>query len=354
MYQLCAKIRDMSPYTPQTGEYPVRLDANESFIAPPDWLRRKLADAAAAVSFSRYPDPAADGLCAAFAACHGLDPAAVTAGNGSDELISILAACFLQAGDRVVVPAPDFSMYAFYAGLYEKSVVTVEKDERLECTADAVIQAVQESGAAAVLFSNPCNPTGQGLRREEVRRIVTAVDALVVLDEAYMDFWDESLLPEATAYDNLIVLKTCSKALGMAALRLGFAVANPTLTGALRAVKSPYNVGAVTQAIGRAVLEEQAYLRDCNASILRQRDALYTALTALNDRLALGWRVWPTKTNFVLFRTSDSPALHRKLLERGVAVRCLGDCLRVTAPSPEELPVLLAALEDCVKGEADA
>ncbi len=354
MYQLCEKVRDMTPYTPLTGEYPVRLDANESFCTPPDWLRRKMADAAAAVSFSRYPDPLAAELCAAFAAYHGLDPATVTAGNGSDELISIIAACFLQTGDRVVVPAPDFSMYAFYSALYEKRVVELGKDERLAFTADAVIEAVRESGASAVFFSNPCNPTGQGLGREEVRKIVTQVDALVVLDEAYMDFWDEPLLPEAARYDNLIVLKTCSKALGMAALRLGFAVANPTLTGALRAVKSPYNVGAVTQAVGRTVLEEQAYLRECNAAILRQRDALYAALTALNDRLALGWRIWPTKTNFVLFRTPDSPRLQKKLLERGVAVRCLGDCLRVTAPSPEELPVLLAALEACVKGEADA
>ena len=96
-----------------------------------------------------------------------------------------------------------------------------------------------------------------GLCKDEVRRLIRSVNALVILDEAYMDFWDQSLLQEAESYDNLIILRTCSKAFGMAAVRLGFAVANQTLTNAIRAVKSPYNVNTVTQAFGAAVLNQK-------------------------------------------------------------------------------------------------
>ena len=109
-----------------------------------------------------------------------------------------------------------------------------------------------------VIFSNPCNPTSLGLNREQVRRLITSVDALVVVDEAYMDFWDQSILQEVHQYDNVIVLRTCSKAVGMAALRLGFAVANPTITRALRAVKSPYTVNT-------CLLYTAGLLRVCSA-----------------------------------------------------------------------------------------
>ena len=104
-----------------------------------------------------------------------------------------------------------------------------------------------------------------------MRRLITGTDALVVLDEAYMDFWDQSLLPEAAEYDNLIILKTLSKAFGLAGLRVGFAVANPTLTRALQAVKSPYNVGLLPQAAASAVLEEPGYLENCVRALIQSR-----------------------------------------------------------------------------------
>lgn len=345
MYELCDKLRNLTPYDPLEGEYSLRLDANESSRTPPLWLREKLRRALDGVAFNRYPDPYAAELCAAFAAYYGVDPALVTAGNGSDELISVLVSCFLTSGERVLTFRPDFSMYGFYAELYEKENCAVQKSESLALTADAVLGALRETGARAVLFSNPCNPTGQGMTREEVRRIVRGTDALVVLDEAYMDFWDESLLPEVQDYDNLIILRTCSKALGMAALRLGFAVANPKLTAVLRAAKSPYNVSSPDQALGAAVLGETRYLLACREEAIRQRDRLYEALCALNDRLSLGWTVCPTVTNFVLVKTARAADIHRALLKRGVAVRLFPDALRITAPSATELPVLLYELE---------
>ena len=345
MYELCGKLKNLTPYEPIKGEYSLRLDANESSRTPPLWLQDKMKSALDTVAFNRYPDPYASELCRAFASYYGVDPDMVTAGNGSDELISVLTSCFLETGDRVLTFHPDFSMYGFYAELYEKENRTVEKDGDLVLTADGILGALRESGARAVLFSNPCNPTGQGMTRQEVRKVLRGTDALVVLDEAYMDFWEESMLPEAGEYDNLIILRTCSKALGMASLRLGFAVANETLTRALRAAKSPYNVSAVDQALGAAVLTEHRYLRACREEIIRQRDRLLEGLNALNDRLALGWRVYPSVANFALIGTEKADEIYRALLEQGIAVRCFPNALRITAPSPTSLPVLLFELE---------
>ena len=128
-----------------------------------------------------------------------------------------------------------------------------------------------------VIFSNPCNPTGQGITAEDARKLVKSGKALVVLDEAYMDFWDQPLLKEAAEYDNLIVLKTASKAVGSASIRLGFAVANKTITKALcRAVKSPYNVNTLSQKIGKCIYKHKELLKERTDEIKKNTKELYT------------------------------------------------------------------------------
>ena len=245
MYELNEKIRDLTPYDPITGSYPIRLDANESFLSLPEELRARIGEAAAHAAFNRYPDPLASELTSAFADFYGISPDLVTVGDGSDELLSLLCNAFLMKGESMMVLPPDFSMYAFYASIAEARVVTCPKGADLTIDVDAVIKKAREENVRLILFSNPCNPASTGLSRENARRLIRSVSALVVLDEAYMDFWDQSLLQEVESYDNLIILRTCSKALGGAALRLGFAVAAPRLTRALRAVKSPYNIGSL-------------------------------------------------------------------------------------------------------------
>ena len=236
-FELNEKLKNMTPYEPVSGNFAVRLDANESFVSQSEAIRAELAETLRELPLNRYPDPMAAEVCAKFAAYYGLNPAHVTAGNGSDELISVITGAFLSQGDKLLTVLPDFSMYGFYADLAGAEVVSLKKGEALTIDVDALIETARREQISCVMFSNPCNPTGQGLPREEVRRIVTSLDCLVVLDEAYMDFYTESLLDEAEAYDNLIILRTCSKALGLAAFRLGFAVATERLTKVLRAVQ---------------------------------------------------------------------------------------------------------------------
>lgn len=342
-YTLTEKLRGLVPYDPGAGDYPVRLDANESFITPPDWLREKIAAALAAVPFNRYPDPKAAGLCAAFADYYGIDPAHVAAGNGLDEVLFILTACFAKAGDTLVTVQPDFSMYRFYGHLGECRLQAYDKGESCAIDPDGLIAFCREKKADMLLFSNPCNPTSLGLDRAQVRKIIREAGCLVVLDEAYMDFSDQSLIKEAADYDNLILLRTCSKMLGLAGLRLGFFVANPVLTGAFRACKSPYNVNALSQAAGTVVLREKAYLDDCRRRVILSRDALYAGLRPVCDRR--GWRCFIPQTNFVFVKPDDAGAVYEGLKESGILVRRMGDYLRITAGSEEENQKLLAALE---------
>lgn len=352
MYELPDKLRSLIPYEPNTEPCAIRMDANESFFGSTTQWNMQVLEAALSVELNRYPDPYAEGVRRAFAEYYGYDLRLLTAGNGSDELISVISACFLEKGSRVLTFAPDFSMYAFYSSLYELQLTELPKNDALQIDVDEALRTIQELSVSAVLFSNPCNPTGNGLTREEILRLVGGTDALVIVDEAYMDFWDQSVADAVEEYDNLIVLRTCSKALGMAALRLGFAIANPRITRALTAAKSPYNVNAVTQAIAETLLSNyDDTLRERNQAIVASRDALHTELVKLAQRYPVIERVYDTKTNFVLLRLPKAKELAEKLRKRSIAVRAFEGFLRITAGTKEQNAAVVFALGKLLDGE---
>lgn len=336
MYRLSDKAMALTPYDPSEGVYRVRMDANESFLLPTDLDRKKMAQAAADIALNRYPDPLAREVCASFARAYGIRSELVTAGNGSDELISLILSVFLQKGEKVLTLSPDFSMYRFYTTIAETPCITLEKDEDLRISVDQVLDTLVKENIRLLIFSNPCNPTSVGLDRGDVRRILNGTDALVVLDEAYMDFWDQSLLNEVERYDNLIILRTCSKMLGMAALRLGFAVANTRLTGILKAAKSPYNVNAVTQAMANVVLANPIYRSVYREILIESRNELLTSLRKLEAEGLLD-RVYDSCTNFVYIRLKGAKRIYDLLRDRGILVRRFGDDhLRITAATQAE------------------
>ncbi len=351
-YSLNQKIKDLEPYEPISGTYKIRLDANESPFSYTDEIKEKIAEAVKTIDYNRYPDPMAGELCGAFAEFYEIDKNLVTAANGSDELISIIETAFLMKGEKLLFIAPDFSMYKFYSSICEAECVQVNKNAELEITADEIIKAIKDSGAKCVIFSNPCNPTGQGLGREDVRKILSSVDALVVDDEAYMDFWNQSMIGETEKYDNLIVLRTASKAFGSAALRLGFAVANEKITKALKAVKSPYNVNSVSQKIGAIVYSEKDYFRKSLESIVYNRDLLYNGLR--NCGCMCGdFKVYATVTNFVFIKTSMAFDIWKYLLSKSIAVRYMGEYLRISAGTDRETSVVVAEIESYLKNKGN-
>ena len=345
-YKLNKKLADLVPYDPITGTYNIRLDANESCFDLPEVLKEKICRSITEINFNRYPDPLSIKPTKAFSELYGVPEEFISAGNGSDELISIIEGCFFEAGDTIVNVSHDFSMYQFYAQLCEVNVATYQKEADLSIDPDKLIAFCKEKGAKGLIFSNPCNPTSLGLKKEDVRKIISSLDnCLVILDEAYMDFWDQSILSEVNDYDNLIILKTCSKAIGMAAVRFGFAIANKTITTALRAAKSPYNNDTVAQTIVSEILSEKEYLRKCRDTIVASTKQLYSDITALDDKYNCFEKVYEPCTNFVFIKTDEFQKIYEFMLENSIAIRKFSGFLRITAGTQEENTAVIKTLE---------
>jgi len=330
-FELNEKIENLKPYDPICGEFAIRLDANESFVQPPHEIEQSIANAVASVAINRYPDSTAQNVCEKFARLYNVPAELVVAGNGSDEIISVIMTAFLQKGDKVITLAPDFSMYKFYTSLVECECIEFAKDENFKVDFDKLIQTVNESVARMVIFSNPCNPTSVGFLAQDVRKLIENTNALIVLDEAYMDFWDQSLLSEVQAYDNLIILKTCSKALGFAAVRLGFAIANDTLINVIKAAKSPYNVNSLTQAAADALMCHSEYIFDTIQVIVNSLKMLYAELKEVEKQVPDKIKLYESNTNFVFIRTDDSTRIFEHLKSKGIVVRNMGGFLRITS-----------------------
>ena len=344
-FTLNDKIKNLVPYDPVEGEYPIRLDANESFLPIKGEEREAIVKAARAVDLRRYPDHTAAKLCQAAGAWSGVKPGLLTAWNGTDEAILLLCNAFLGKGETLLSFALDFSMYHFNAYLTGASCIKLPKRPDFTIDVDMTIAALRGHRSAMLLFSNPCNPTSLVLPREDVLRIVQAAEetgTLAVIDEAYMSFCDQSLLEDIERFSNLVVLRTCSKAPGLAGLRLGFSAANEALTRALRAVKSPYNVGALTQAVGTALLCQPLRLQEGVQEIRRRTDELSAALKAL------GLPVAGDAANFVF--VPGAAGAFEYLKERGIIVRKFGEHLRITAGTQEENAALVEAMAGWRRG----
>ena len=202
-----------------------------------------------------------------------------------------------------------------------------------------------------VIFSNPCNPTSLGLA-DDVRRLITGTDALVVVDRSIHGFWDQSLIKEAHEYQNLVLLRTCSKALGLAALRVGFAVANKTLTRILKAAKSPYNVNAVSQEMARVVLKNPLYRTVYTEILITSRNMLIDGLRRLESQRLIE-KVYESRTNFAFIKLQDSEEVFKFLFDNGIIVRNIGkNHLRITAGREEENKEVISAIAAylCKKG----
>ena len=344
MFQLNEKVKNLTPYEPISGTYEIRLDANESFLTVPENIQNEMVEALKNSALNRYPDPNATNLVKGFADYFNVDPDCVTAGNGSDEIISVIMNAFLQKGDRILTLEPDFSMYRFYAEIAECESVKYQKNENLDVNIDDVIALANKEKVRIVIFSNPCNPTSRIIKADEIRKLINNTDALVVLDEAYMDFaGSESLMGEFNNYDNLIILKTCSKALGCAALRLGFAVANKTLTNVIRAVKSPYNVNSVSQALGEVLFSHPDYIDNCIETVINARKELYSEICKIeNSKIE---KIYETHTNFVFMKVKNAKQIFEKMKENSIIIRNMGDYLRITAGSKDENEKMLTTFK---------
>ena len=341
------EIRALTAYAVAKAEGLVKLDANENAFPLPEAVHAKIAAAVGAVPVNRYPDGDADAVKASLRSSLGLpDGVGLILGNGSDELIQIITVALARPGAVMLVPEPTFVMYrmnALYAGMRFVGV-PLRADFALDI--DAMLAAIERERPALLFLASPNNPTGDLFPAAYVERILHAAPGLVVVDEAYCAFTDMSFLPRVGEFPNLLILRTVSK-IGMAALRLGYAVAAAEWIAELNKVRQPYNLNALTQAAAQVLLAEQALLAQQAAMIRTERTRLAGALAALP-----GVTVFPSQANFVLVRVPDAPRWFARLRGEGILVKnlhgshpLLGQCLRITVGTPPENDALLAALK---------
>ena len=339
------------PYDPKYIPAEVMISANENPDDVDQEVRREIEHEIRKVHLNRYPDPLANGLRDLIAEANGLDRDNVIVGNGGDELLFNIALAYGGPGRTMLNIPPTFSVYAYNAMLTRTNVVDIPRLPDFSIDEDAVVQRVAQGDIDYLTITSPNNPTGDLASEEFVRRVLDASDTLVMVDEAYFEFSRRTARPLLNEYDNLVILRTFSKAFSLAGVRLGYLLGSEGVINEFKKVRQPYSVDAVSQAIGQVVYKNRARFEKSIDRIIEEREKLVEGISAIG-----GIEVWPSDSNYVLVRLADAGEVWQKLLDAGVLVRdfsksqYLENCLRISVGSPEENDKLLLELGRIVKG----
>jgi histidinol-phosphate aminotransferase len=338
------EIRQASAYTLEHLAADVKLDQNENPHEIPDFLKKKVAERFDQFEWGRYPEFVPTRILGALERFTGWPREGILAGNGSNELILATLVATVGAGRVVTIPQPTFTLYKLLAASMGGDVHEVPLGEDLTFPVDALVDAAR--GSDVVIICSPNNPTGCVIDPEDLAVIASAARGLVIVDEAYHEFSGQTIAPLLERFDNLIVLRTFSKAMSMAGLRFGYMLGNPALVAQVNKVKLPYNVNVFTLLAAEVLLEESTAIEASIRALIEQREHLREELGRLS-----GVEVFPSRANFLLFRTPhNAKVLFEELYQAGVLVRnvshypMLDRCLRVTVGTPDQNDKFMGAL----------
>jgi len=346
-------IRAMQAYpVPDAGGF-IKLDAMENPYNLPDTLKHDWLTELESVSMNRYPDAGASMVKDRLREVMAIpDDMGLVLGNGSDELIQMIAMAVAEPGRCFLTPEPGFAMYRLIANTVGVDYCGVSLDASdFSLDTKAILIAIAEKQPAVVFLACPNNPTGNLFDKSAVLEIVRAAPGLVVIDEAYHAFAGETYLPNVADFDNLLVMRTLSKS-GLAGLRLGYLTGPHEWLDEFEKIRLPYNINALTQVTVSFMLRHQEVLAEQAAQICGERERLYGKLVAHPPL-----QVWPSRANFLLFRVNNQPAdvIHSGLKEQGILIKnlhgshpLLENCLRVTVGTEEENGRFIAALEKLI------
>ncbi len=340
-----ADVRALTRYEVPDAAGFIKLDAMENPYALPPALAQALGAALSRVAINRYPD--ADARAAKDALRETLSlpaDAGILLGNGSDELIQIVTSTLARPDTGVLAPDPSFVMYRRNALMAQAPFEAVALRSDFALDIDAMLAAIERARPALVFLAYPNNPTGNLFDAQDVERIIRATPGMVAIDEAYYAFADASFLPRVLEFPNLIVIRTVSK-IGMAGLRIGYAVAHPDWIGEFDKLRPPYNVGSLAQSALPLLLAHADVFAEQAQAIKAERARVADALATF------GAGVFPTKTNFVLARMPGADAAFAALLAAKILVKnlhgshpLLAHCLRITIGTRSENDALLDVL----------
>ena len=336
-------VRKLKPYSSARDEFKghaeVFIDANEN---PYDH------------GYNRYPDPRQSSLKEKISAWRGITLENIFIGNGSDEVIDLIIRAFCNPGiDHIVTINPSYGMYEVSAGVNDVKLIKVDLKPDFTLDFEQLLLAVTPV-TKVVFLCSPNNPSGNELPYDEVLNFCTLVNAIVVVDEAYIDFASQpSLISQVKNISNLVVMQTLSKAMGSAALRIGMGFAQKEIISVLNKIKPPYNISTAAQNEALKVFERLEEIKHQTKKIINERERLRMEFT----RYKQVSHIFPSSANFLLIKVDDANKLYNYLTMEGIIVRnrhgqkhC-DNCLRITIGTPDENDLLIYKLDSYYNAE---
>lgn len=341
------EILTLQPYESKLYPGIVKMDANENPFPWPEGMRKTLF--AENILFNRYPDATATELKQALAKYTGIESQGILAGNGSDEIIQMVLSTFGGPGKAVLIHPPTFGMYQAAAQVTGTEVISLPLRDGIELDLDSLLNEARKPEVSILIICSPNNPTGTLFDRDELVRLVRESGKIVIMDEAYAEFSGQTLIPEIANNPNLLVMRTFSKAFALAGLRLGYLLGQADTISMVNRVRQPFNVNVFSQRAGVVALRYWNEYKSQIEEIKEETQKIYAALSAVPD-----FQVFPTHSNFILFKPDDADYWAKELLAQGFLVRHMGDlpvlgkCLRVSPGLPRENQAFILAVNSIV------
>ena len=344
------EILRLSPYHVPSSSGMIKLDAMENPYSLPETLQEEIAQLVTTISANRYPDSNSVSLKSSLRETMeipmGMD---IMLGNGSDEIIQIIALALARPGAVLMSVEPAFVMFRMIATYTNMEYIGVPLKADFSLDLDLMLDAITKHQPAIIFIAYPNNPTGNLFDVEAVSRIIESAPGVVVVDEAYHAFAGSSFIDKLSEYPNLLLMRTLSK-LGLAGLRLGFLTGRPEWLIQLEKVRLPYNVGVLTQEVARKILQYPDILQQQVDAIKAERVVMNKYLNVLD-----GVEVFPSDANFILFRVNEASQIFLELKQRNILIKnldgshpLLKNCLRVTIGTPDENKQFLRTLQECI------
>lgn len=338
-----SSVKDLKAYVPEPQSAEAILNANENPYNLPKDIRDKITEAIGEINFNRYPDPVATELVKSFSEMVDMPTEQIIAGNGLDEILSILINTFVEPGEAVVTHVPGFSMYKIWTDIANGEFYEVEDKPGHIINIAGLEEEAIRNNAKLIFICSPNNPTGAKVTRSELKDLLESSPSLVVLDEAYIDFDKESLVDLVNAYDNLIVLRTMSKAFRTPSARCGFAIGPVDIIENMKKVKAPYNLNTLTQTAAKIVIDNRDQLEPVIDEIVSARGKMFKFLENID-----GIEVFPSTANFIYIKTDKDKELQNAFLNKDVLVRYFPEdqAFRITIGTPSENALVQEAIKE--------
>lgn len=330
------KMGIYNEYLNSHSEYVIKLDSNEIYLEMDSNILMKMKSCLTSVDLHRYPTNEMKNIKELYANYSNTESKNIIVGNGSDEVLELVIGSVISKGRKALTIGPDFVMYDFFVSRFGGELKKYEINKSMEFNVDEFIRIGKQESIALIVFSNPNNPTGIGIELEDIIKILEAFkDTIVIVDEAYYEFYGKSMIPYVNKYKNLMITRTLSKAWGLASLRVGFLITHEDNINNLLNYKVPYSISSFSQNLASIVLRYPENVVNNAKQVIEQREKLYENLKEVEKNAAMNITFYPSNGNYIYGRTLHKEALIKGLENNGIIIRNFNDdTFRITVGSP--------------------